>query len=462
MNVKYITLLLTVFSFCVLFSSCNDNDSTTNYGASSKDAQIYSFSLTAPVPISKDSVIRAQDSIRYIQVNKTNYAIDQVRGVIYNPDSMPFGVKLNKALVTATFNSYYGINRMLVITPDSLNGYPWNTKDSIDFSKGGVKFKVYAADGMTYKDYDIDVRIHKVNPNLIPWYPATSLPQAGSSKTLLNKHDAFFTYTVNGGVVTLDTMKRSDSAWKKISTLGLPATVKTESIFIANDVFYAIDKSGSSYSSTDGITWVNKNNGKTIESILGVIPTSTTAGYLLVILKENGTFKYGKGKDLNSIEYVTNVNSFPDTAIPSNFPISDMASYTNYSSNSTDRMLMLTGGLNGSNKISATWLIKNAKDGLEITFFEEKALFEGGAGLSNFMYNNLYYVMDSNQFYTSDNWGNKWANAPDEQELGDKATIRSKQTVIVDSQNYIWIFGGVSKQGTYLTEVWKGRLNQLN
>ncbi len=39
----------------------------------------------------------------------------------------------------------------------------------------------------------------------------------------------------------------------------------------------------------------------------------------------------------------------------------------------------------------------------------------------------------------------------------------SNQSVIVDSDNYIWIFGGIPDSGTTpIVQVWKGRLNKLN
>lgn len=464
MNIKYITFLLSALFLSVLFYSCNDNNTTTDYGAESPDAQIYSFTMSAPAPISTDSVVRAQDSIRFIQVNKTNYAIDQVSGVIYNPDSMPYGTKLDKGLVTATFNSTYGINRVIVTTPDSLQGYTWNTTDSINFSKGGVKFQVYAANGVTNKLYDIDIRIHQVNPDLIPWHQVTSLPQAGKSKTLLNSNgDKFFTYVISNGLLSLYTIERTGSAWTKENLTGLPATVKTESIFIANKSFYAVDSNGNSYSSADGLSWSQQVNGKQVKSIIGVLPSFDSSGDMLfVTINYNGISKFGRGLDLATVDSVKNINGVLGNQIPSNFPVSDMASYTNFSSNKTDRMLMLSGGISLSNaNLPNTWLVKNTKAGIEITTFESKSIFTGGVGLSNFMYNGLYYVMQSNKFYTSDNWGNTWSNAPAGQELNDNVAIRTNQSVIVDSENNMWIFGGVS-DGKYLTEVWKGRLNKLN
>lgn len=454
MSIKHITFLLSGFLFCTLFSSCNDNNTTTSYGSQSKDAQIYSFSITAPAPISKDSLKRAQDSIRFIQVNKARYAIDQVGSIIYNPDSLPFGTVLSKVKVEAKFNPTYGVAKVEVFTPDSLNGYTWNTTDSVDFSKMPVRFRVTPPSGQGPKMYDINIRIHKIDPDTILWNQMTALPQAGKSKTLLN-NNTFYTYLVGGGVVSLYTSPKSSIAWQKQTLTDLPSTVKPESIFISNSVFYAIDEAGNSYSSSDAKKWVKQNNGKNLVSILGVLPAADRKDDLLLIVFKEGTTHYlGTSKNLTSVT----VNN----ELLTDFPSSGVASYTNFSTKASDRMLVLTGGLNSKGTALAnTWLIKKGSAGLEMTPFVKKPLFNAAAGMSNFVYDNLLYVLTENQFYTSAYWGEKWQKAPAKQKLDLKISKRSGQTVIVDGENNIWIFGGVSDKGVYLKDVWKGRLNRL-
>lgn len=124
-------------------------------------------------------------------------------------------------------------------------------------------------------------------------------------------------------------------------------------------------------------------------------------------------------------------------------------------------MLILSGGLDNSGKeISDTWVVRNAEGGLEISSFIRNILYKG-PGLSNFFYDEQIYVLAQNKFYISKTWGDIWFAAPNKQMLDPDMTVRSGQSLIVDTENNIWIFGGISENGTYLNDVWKGRLNRL-
>lgn len=452
MNIKYITYLFSGLLLFLLFPSCSDNDTTTNYTSSSKDAQIYSFAISAIAPISKDSVQRAHDSIRFIQVNKTKFAIDQVAGIIYNPDSLPFGTVLDTVKVAITFNPSSSPSQVLVTTPDSINGYIWNLTDSVNFGKSPVKFRV-TSQGGTLKSYNIDIRIHKIDPDTMLWNQMASYPSPfGESKTIL-KNSVFYTYGLNGGAPVLYTTDKESINWAKQTLSGFPATVKSESIFLMNDIFYALDQAGNSYSSDNGKTWKKLNNGKALISILGVLPAVNRVDDQLLVVYNDGGQYFGKTKDLITITPT-------DKQIPANFPLQKAASFTSLSTNKNKRMLILTGGINVTGvELAYTWLIKDSEDGLEMSPFVKNTLFKG-AGLSSFIYGDKLYALSSNKLYISAVWGESWVLAPNKQKLDPKIATRTGQTAIVDVNNYIWIFGGVSGSKG-LNDVWRGRLNSL-
>lgn len=452
MNIKYITYLLSGLLLFLLFPSCSDNDTTTNYTSSSKDAQIYSFAISAIAPISKDSVQRAHDSIRFIQVNKTKFAIDQIAGVIYNPDSLPFGTVLDTVKVAITFNPSSSPSQVLVTTPDSINGYIWNLTDSVNFGKLPVKFTV-TSQGGTLKAYNIDIRTHKIDPDTILWKQMTSYPTTfGESKTIL-KNNVFYTYGLNGNAPVLYTSDNGTINWAKQTLSGFPATVKPESIFLMNNIFYALDQAGNSYSSENGKAWTKLTNGKVLISILGVLPAANRADDQLLVIYNDGGQYFGKTKNLMTI--------IPTgTAVPANFPLQKAASFTSLNTNKNKRMLILTGGVNSAGtELAYTWLVKDSESGVEMSPFIKNTLFKG-AGLSNFLYNDKLYALSNNKFYFSAIWGESWVAAPNKQKLDPKIAARIGQTVIVDDNNYIWIFGGVSGAKS-LNDVWRGRLNSL-
>ena len=452
MNIKYITYLFSGLLLFLLFPSCSDNDTTTNYTSSSKDAQIYSFAISAIAPISTDSVLRAHDSIRFIQVNKTKFAIDQIAGVIYNPDSLPFGTVLDAVKVAITFNPSFSPSQVSITTPDSINGYNWNLTDSVFFGKYPIGFRV-TSQGGTLKSYNIDIRTHKIDPDTMLWAQMASYPSTfGESKTIL-KQSVFYTYGVNGNSPVLYTTDKGAINWAKQTLSGFPATVKPESIFLMNNVFYAVDQTGNSYSSENGKSWTKLTNGKSLTSILGVLPAVNRVDDQLLVIYNDGGQHFGKTKDLITITPIV-------TEIPANFPLQKAASFTNSSTDKNKRMLILTGGVNATDgELTYTWLVKDSENGLEMSPFVKNTLFKG-AGLSNFIYSDKLYALSNNKFYISAIWGQSWMAAPNKQKLDPKIASRTGQTVIVDDNNYIWIFSGVSGSKG-LNDVWRGRLNSL-
>lgn len=463
MNIKHISSLLSGLLLLFLLFSCGDNNTTTDYDSASKDARIYSFSISAIAPKSKDSVQRAQDSIRFIQVNKTKFAIDQRAGVVYNPDSLPYGTVLDMTKVTITFNPIAAPSRVLVTTPDSIKGYTWNLTDSLSFRRLPVTFNVTAADGITSKRYNIDIRTHKIDPDIILWQQMPSYPSGfDQSKTLL-KGNKFYTFGLNAGTSVLYTSDRASINWAKQTLSGFAATIKLESIFLKNDIFYALDQTGNGYKSENGINWVKSNNNKPLTSILGVLPAaSRLTDQLLVTYNEGGNYYFGKTTDLVTIAPVSAISYLPtDNRVPASFPLQKAASYTSITTNKSKEMLILTGGVNAAaSGLTYTWLVKESADHLELSPFTKNTFFKG-AGLSNFVYGDKLYVLSNNQFYISALWSESWAKAPDKQKLDPKISARTGQTVIVDESNYIWIFGGQSSNGKGVTDVWRGRLNSL-
>ena len=464
MNLKYIAYWICGLFLSYFFISCN-SDSTYTYESTGKDPQIYSFSITGVAYESGDSIADVRDKERFVIVNATKFAIDQVRGIVYNPDSMPYGTVLRKkVLPNVTFNPTYGAGLVEVTIPDSISGFNWTTTDSVDFSKQPISFKVSSPDGSNSKIYDIDIRIHQVDPDTILWQQMPSYPVAiGNSKTLL-LDNKFYTYSIQNNNISLYTTGLNSISWNSETLYGMNSDILPESIFLMNSVFFAIDKNGKSYKSTDGKTWITVENGKNVVSVLGVIPGVVRADdVLLLTIEDSGKYYFGKTKDMVTVEMVTNLNgSTVGYELPSSdFPLHKAASLPSYSTDKNYRMLILSGGLDSAGQeVSNTWVIRNVSEGLEISPFIRNILYKG-SGVSNFFYDDKIYVLAENQFYISKTWGDIWYAAPNKQMLDPEMTERTGQTVIVDSNNNIWIFGGMSESGSYLNDVWKGCLNRL-
>lgn len=465
MNIKNVSSLIITLIASFMLMSCNDSNTSNTYDTSSKDAQIYSFSMTAAVPTVKDSLEQVKLNKIFAIVNSTKFSIDQVSGTIYNQDSMPFGAVLDKAILSMSFNPS-GISEFTIFTPDSISGYQWNFSDSVFVGKSPIQFKVTARDASSHKSYNFDIRIHKIDPDTILWNKMSSYPIAiGESKTVLT-NNKFYTYALVNGVSKLYTSPSSALSWKEESLSGLTSVLNPKSLTLLNSVFYGLDYAGKPYKSTNGLLWAAVSSQKQIESIVGVLPGGAISGagdQLLVIVNDGGKYYFGKTKNMSDISVVSYLSVSPnDNEVPQMFPVKGFSDCSIYgSSTSIGQMLMIAGGVNSSgNEIPYAWLIKNTDKGLELSS-DAKNMISTGVGLSLFRYNDKMYILDKNQFYISGTWGQEWTKAPNKQMLSPDMLKRNGQTVIVDSQNYIWIFGGVSQNSQYLNDVWRGRLNSL-
>lgn len=448
MNFKYIALLL-VSSVCFL-ASC-DNDSENALSQPSKDSQILSFSVTGVHDKTiKDSLERATDSLRFVTLGKTKFAIDQLKGQIFNTDSLPFGTVLGNLAVKVSYKG--NPHQISVQIPDST--YNWNSSDSINFSKNPITFTVSAGEGT--KEYNIKLLIHKIDPDLLTWKQVGSLTKAVNQKTVLF-NEKFYSFTqTSTGIPSVEIISSGNgtisSEEKAVS--GLPFNANAESITLLNNIFYSISNSGDSYKSEDGVTWIRQANEKIFLNILGVIPGSkATDDQLLVITNDAGQFYFGYSKDLSSVDQLTK--------IPDNFPTKRFTSVTNYSRNKKNNMLLISAGLDKNDKmLSATWWLSLDENGIfQINPSKGTDLFKGG-GLSSFFYDNKLYTFAGKEFFISNDWGINWTKAPEKQALNSNFGSRYLQSVIVKDKN-IWIFGGVSESGFYFKDIWSGILNRV-
>jgi hypothetical protein len=73
----------------------------------------------------------------------------------------------------------------------------------------------------------------------------------------------------------------------------------------------------------------------------------------------------------------------------------------------------------------------------------------------------MTYETGKNKLYYSENYGLNWISGGTNQTLPDNFTGRMHASVITDSNNFIWIFGGESGAQGSIADVWRGRLNKL-
>jgi len=450
MKLKQITKLLFIAFLAFTVVACNSSDTEYTTQTLSADAQIYSFKVSAK-PDTK------LDTLNYPILAKTAFTIDQLNRRIFNLETLPFGTRLKKFAVTISYNTSYPPSKVELIYPESTE--EWNGTDSVDFALN-PEFKITASNGQSTRTYRIDFQIRDNDPELIEWSPATlKLPTSITSrqKTLL-KGEEFYTFSLNGTNLVLNRAQMSSSTYGNTENTNA-SNIVLESITLYNGKFYAIDTANKPYVSENGTSWQQKSGD--VNAIIGVVPDEeATKDILLVIIKSADDYIFAKTTDMETIYPVRALNNLEKEKFP---VLGGFSSATNINRDNTNQnILSITGGKNAAGEwINTTWSFQLNKSGeLQVNSSQNHYVFAAKEGLASFIYNNKLYALTNQKLYKS-TYGQGWIVAPDKEQPADYAKA-SFESVIVDQDNYIWIFGGIPDGGTAPdSKILKGRLNSL-
>lgn len=461
MKLKQITKLLFVIFSVVTLASCNDNSTTYVTEDASANAQIYSLKLAATL-----ANVSSVDSVNFPILATTRFSIDQFQSLIYNSDSLPYKTRLTKYMATLTYENPYKIE--ILYPNDSV--VAWSTTDSIDFSLR-PRIKVTPANGneADARTYTVDIRIHKVDPDSLVWTNVTNrfeLPSAIKEQKTLLVGSKFHAFSIDSDgkfySYEIDKNATSPSSWKKQATTVIPATVKLESITSFNGVFYAVDAGEKAYSSTDGVAWQLSNSN--VLNILGVLPGKEAGkDSLLVVTKRLGENVFAKTTNMQLLQIVENISYDGDSnKVPTEFPVTGFTSVTSYDRSNLNRnILVVTAAQTSSN---LTWFVRQGDGRLEVESNQKNTLFKPSEGLRTFLYDGYVYALTKDLLYKTSSFGSKWVAASAKEKFI-PGMSSSSQSIIVDSDNYIWIFGGIDTSieglGSPVRQVWKGRINHL-
>ncbi|MDR1706703.1 MAG: DUF6242 domain-containing protein [Prevotella sp.] len=461
MKLKQITKLLFVVLSVVTLASCNDNSTTYVTEDASANAQIYSLKLSATL-----ANVSSIDSVNFPILATTRFSIDQFQRLIYNSDSLPYKTRLTKYMATLT---YENPSKIEILYPND-SVVTWSTTDSIDFSlRPRIKVTPANGDAADAWTYTIDIRIHKVDPDSLVWTNVTSsfeLPSTIKQQRTLLVGSVFHAFSIDNDnkfySYTINKTSTSPLSWKREATSVIPASVKLESITSFNGKFYAVDADEKAYSSTDGVVWQVSNSN--VLNILGVLPGKEAAkDSLLVVTKQLGKYVFAKTSNMQSLQVVENISYDKDSnEVPAGFPATGFTSVTNYDRSNLNRNILIVTAAQASYNL--TWSVRQGDGRLEVESNQKNTLFDPSDGLRTFLYDGYVYALTKNLLYKTSSFGSKWIAASAKEKFI-PGMSSSKQSIIVDSDNYIWIFGGIDTSiealGSPVRQVWKGRINHL-
>ncbi|HPD43770.1 MAG TPA: DUF6242 domain-containing protein [Dysgonamonadaceae bacterium] len=451
MSYKYIFWGILFFGIA-LFSSCLNSEQVSLDAL--HDAQIYSFSASA-----------AYDSTGTLANAK--FAIDQLNSQIFNRDSLEFGFKPKNAQLSIT-TAYASAIKLYLSDPDSI--YFWNSTDSVAIDRLKT-IEVTAQDQTTIKRYDFKLNIHQQDPDILTW---TKLQGSYiespfvEQKTIL-MDDTFLTfYKTSAGIQLAQTTSPGSVAWQTLSISSLPNNTIVSSILCGyspnltnGDIYtaYALDTENNIYSSNNGISWEKIISPHTVKALYAVSPN--TPDSVLTILDMNGELKFAKtGYDDFMTFSIKNSNI--DFA---NFPTTEFSCVSFSKSNvHSSKSYIVSGGKTASGSLNdKIWILQEDDNKISSTWVQPAFQTQGS---TLFEYDDKIYLLTTGndeevKLMISEDIGNTWHVAESNQALPDNFSYRQEASIVVDTNNNIWIFGGISDTNTQFTDVWRGRLNRL-
>ncbi|KAA6319786.1 hypothetical protein EZS27_030358 [termite gut metagenome] len=434
MRIRSLLVIVSVFFVSFIVVSCLESDSVIEY---SSDDTIHAFELDT--------------------VYGVNYAftIDQIKGKIFNKDSMPVGADtiINKILITKLEVMGY------VLTGDTL----LDMSDSLDLSKTmkePLRLKVVAPDGTYIKEYEVEVRVHRQEPDSLVWTQKTSYTLEGESVTGRPKvvllDDMILVYTSDRQVYWALLNNGNKGVWNNEEITDLPATADLGSILTFNDKLYVVTTDDKVFVSTNGLSWKGDAglSDQGVEALIGSFP-DVIAG-----IKHDAEGKKFFCTTISDLSGWKEGYELPKTSPL--FPLESISS-TVYQTKTGIWKAFMTGNVDDET-ISVSLTPWFSLDGLQWSAAEAPLPSDNTIDYycpymsqpSIIRYDDKFYAFGNNfdAFYVSTE-GITWSEVKKRVLFPEDFKGRSDYSVVVDTNNYIWIVWGG------LGEVWRGRMNKF-
>lgn len=442
MRTKFLSIITCFLLVSFAMSACLDSDETYEY---SSDATVHYFSL---------------DTIHGVDYR---FTIDQLEKVIYNRDSMPVGADtiLDRIIVdTMTVTGW-------VTTQDTL----FSTGDSVDLrgainSNEGLKFKIYAADGLSTSTYTLKINVHNQIPDSLVWRDMQEVGEVFSTTANANAQRAVLWNDPNNGVEYLlvfasnTTLYKSSTelsayVWTTETISGMPAEADLTSLINFREALYVLAE-GDVYTSIDATTWEKSESlSGNVQALLAVFPENSINGNAttLAAIQQDGEEKYFCTTTDPTVEWTRG------EVVEDDFPITNL-SYTALITATGVNKVVLVGTPEEDLDVTTPWFSMDGKGwaSLETTSYDTYCpvrknptiIYYGGYFyMFGGEFDAIYYSVTGIAWFKTD----KLFLLPDTfREYG------SSYSLVVDKNNYIWIiWGGHDTEN----RVWRGRLNRF-
>lgn len=455
MRTRFLSVIVGFLLVSMAITSCLDSDNeVTEY---SSDATIHAFSL---------------DTIHGVDYK---FEIDQLNNLIYNPDSLPVDADtLIDSIQVDQLSVMWGV--MSGDTAFNVDVYH-NLLSAMNAGSGnGVKLTAYAPDGVTTRDYTLQIRVHRQVPDSLTWVHMDTVADvfsqavnAGEQKAVL-LNDELLLYTSPSELYRTSaapsySLSGGQYGWRRSDVAGLPAQVDITSLIVFADNLYMLAE-GDVYVSQDAVNWQKSESlSGGVQVLVACLPSNEVSDLeaSLVAIRLNAAGGKEFCKTTDGLSWTTG------SEVPEGFPTSHLY-YVDYTTGGGAAQVLVMGMPRNGEERTIPWF---SNDGLSWASLDTDAEGVSCPGMDNpvlIYYNEHFYAFGGsmNAIYES-KAGIAWQQVEENFLLPSAFAGKDSYTVVVDhtpkdaftavdKRDFIWvIFGG----NGIPNEVWRGRLNKL-
>ena len=450
MKLKVLNIIACLFIAACVITSCLDDDNIvyeTNYKSS-----ITAFSFDSIVTYYPSVTKEGKDTTlsKYVVGSNYPFIIDQVKGQIYNADSLPVGTDVSRVVVNIQTEGYY------IFIEAGEKDTIWINEDSLDFTQP-VQFKVLSEMNTFGQIYTAKINVHQQNPDTMSWTRFT-----GNLSTEIENQKAVY---LNGNIIvfsenetqTTVTSTQDGKEWTPLQAINLSIKADYNSAMVWNEKIYIL-ADNALYASENGINWTKVETDQSFSTLTASSKNKLT----------------GTDTDNYYIESSDAINWERHDSMPTDFPNAPFTftSYALSTNASMERIVLMGNNPVEADTTNVVWgQIDNEHEWAAMTYENNKKLCPKFENPTMIHYNNKLYAFGGpatdgislaafEQFYSSKDNGISWEPVtkvltfPKEfKTIYEQA--EGNYSCIVDNDNFIWIIW--SKTG----EVWRGRINKL-
>lgn len=471
---------------------------TTNY----YNAIVTSFSLNDNSDVASSLSSYSFTIDNFGTSDATLHARYPNNGIIFNPDSLPYGTIADSIKVSVSYSSPDSAFFCLYSLDGKLKQFSYANADTALYFASYPDIRLNISSRGVRKVYHVKVNVHKVAGDTIKWRNYTD--DLWDSKVVSDLRADTIGSTVywfaetgtNNQVITSDLTNRP-TQWTEPANVSVTGgeLLDLKTLYSYHNALYAVGKqSGSLLTSTDGYNWQTANSELQFTTILGNqlavrdVYGKWNSDTLNAIVRVDGDYHFAVSTDARQWRV--------DNKIPANFPISGFTRPASVAArpsngNLTSRLYIVGGKTADGSLSSSTWSCDGFSEiekgcnwaefphtnlpGMQGSTLVEYALdsdhpkafwiLQPGLGADGSIPQITCYERQYATLYYSEDSGVSWHRLYDSYpKLADNSAFSDfvANSVICHPKTYeIFMFGGQKTDGTFATKLWGGQLPSL-